>query len=84
MAYSIPILHKRKRGQPAKTASALLRQPNEIQAEVGVEECSSSLQESVPIPEPMPKKRGRPKKIANMPEDRENVPRRASKRLRQE
>ena len=84
VAYSIPILHKRKRGQPAKTASALLRQPNEIQAEVGVEECPSSLQESVPIPEPMPKKRGRPKKIANMPEDRENVPPRASKRLRQE
>ena len=90
VAYSIPIMHKRKRGQPTKTASALSRQAVEIQADVGVDECPSSIQEPVLAPvvqeaaAPMPKKRGRPKNSVVKPTDVENVPPRASKRIRKE
>ena len=89
VADSIPIMHKRKRGQPTKTASALSRQAVEIQEEVGVDDCPSSIQEAVLVPvvqeaAPLPKKRGRPKNSAIKPTDIENVPPRASKRIRKE
>ena len=40
VAYSIPLAHKRKRGKPANTFSALQRQPDEFQSAPQIELCS--------------------------------------------
>ena len=60
------------------------RKAVEIEAEIGVDECPSSIQEAVLVlvvqeAAPMPKKRGRPKKSAIEQIDAENVPPRAFK-----
>ncbi len=65
----IPLAHKRKRGKPANTVSALQRQPDELQCSPQVELCSevkvplenNILPEAAPVIK-VPGKRGRPKK----------------------
>ena len=81
IAYSIPISHKGRRGQPAKTASALIRQPSELQNELSIIDYPSSKQETIiPVTVPEKKKRGRPAK--NKAPEQEKSEKRASKRLK--
>ena len=85
VAYSIPICHKRKPEKPTKTVGALLRQPNEIQAEAGVDEDPSSAQEQILVQEQLPvvpKERGRPPKQVVISDEAEIAPVRASKRVK--
>ena len=64
VAYSLPIANKRKRGQPSKTASALLRKPNEQQPDIGVDETPSIEEPEPAMNEPKSKKsRGAPRLI---------------------
>ena len=62
VAYSIPLQHKRKRGKPKSTASALSIQPSDYQEEVGVELCSEDEEPEEPIVQEIKRKRGRPAK----------------------
>ncbi len=49
VAYSAPIAHKRRRGQPKKNVGCLARQPNELQFAVGIELPSSDEDEDTPF-----------------------------------
>jgi len=97
VAYSAPIAHKRRRGQPKKTVGCLARQPNELQFAVGIELPSSDEDEDTPFSQlamqssgvvqpieveenPVPKKRGRPRKTSQ--DTVAKIQTRSSKRLR--
>ena len=94
IARQLPLTHKRKRGQPCKTVSALMRQPNELQIdEPGVLVETSQLAspvKSASILKKIPKKRGRkPKqqiqevevdKQDNYQEEQAQEPRRSKRR----
>ena len=89
VAYSAPIAHKRRRGQPKKTVGCLARQPDEFQCPVGIELPPSDEDEVEPVTEQLtedlvPKKRGRPKnpEKATKKLGSPDLVRRSSKRLK--